>query len=79
MPSHHRSPNDKKEFPIGFTHQNIIAPNTRLEYLVRFQNTGNDTAFTVYVIDALDQNLNVESFEMGAASHPYQLSMQTTK
>lgn len=72
-------PNDKQAFPIGFTNQNIIAPNTRLEYLVRFQNTGNDTAFTVYVIDTLDQNLNVESFEMGAASHNYQLSMQTVK
>lgn len=72
-------PNDKQVFPIGFTNQNIIAPNTQLEYLVRFQNTGNDTAFTVYVIDTLDQNLNVESFEMGAASHPFELSMQTTK
>jgi hypothetical protein len=46
---------------------------------VRFQNTGNDTAFTVYVIDTLDQNLNVESFQMGAVSHPYQLNMQTVK
>ncbi len=72
-------PNDKQGFPMGFTNQNVIAPNTRLEYLVRFQNTGNDTAFTVFVIDTLDQNLNVESFEMGAASHPFELSMQTTK
>ena len=72
-------PNDKQVFPIGFTSQNIIPPNTKLEYLVRFQNTGNDTAFTVFVIDTLDSNLNPESFEMGTASHSYQLRMQTTK
>jgi uncharacterized repeat protein (TIGR01451 family) len=72
-------PNDKQAFPQGFTSQNIVPPNTRMEYLVRFQNTGTDTAFTVYVIDTLDQNLNVESFEMGAVSHPYQLTMQTVK
>ncbi len=72
-------PNDKQVFPIGFTNKNIIPPNTQLEYLVRFQNTGNDTAFTVYVIDTLDQNLNIESLEMGAVSHNYQLSMQTVR
>lgn len=72
-------PNDKQAFPQGFTNQNIIPPNTQLEYLIRFQNSGTDTAFNVFVIDSLDQNLHVESFEMGAVSHPYQLSMQTTK
>ncbi len=72
-------PNDKMVVPQGFTNQNIIPPNTQLEYLVRFQNTGNDTAFTVFVIDTLDTNLNPESLELGAASHNYQLSMQTVK
>ncbi len=72
-------PNDKQAFPRGFTNQNIIPPNSQLEYLVRFQNTGNDTAFTVYVIDTLDQNLNVESLELGASSHSYQISLQTIK
>ena len=72
-------PNDKQAFPKGFTSQHIIAPNTRLDYLVRFQNTGNDTAIGVYVIDTLDTNLNPESLEMGAASHNYELSMQTVK
>lgn len=50
-----------------------------MEYLVRFQNTGNDTAFTVYVIDSLDNSLNPEAFQIGAVSHPYEVSMQTTK
>ncbi len=72
-------PNDKTAVPEGFTNQNIIPPNTQLEYLVRFQNSGTDTAFNVFIIDTLDQNLNVESFEMGAVSHPHQLTMQTVK
>jgi len=72
-------PNDKQAFPIGFTGQNVIAPNTRLDYLIRFQNTGNDTAFNVNVIDTLDQNLNIESLEIGATSHVYSLSFQTLK
>jgi hypothetical protein len=31
----------------------------------------------VYFIDSLDNGLNPETFEMGAASHPFRLSMQT--
>lgn len=71
-------PNDKQVFPIGFTNQRIVAPNTRLEYLIRFQNTGTDTAFNVRVVDTVDQQLNMESFEMGAASHPCKLMVETT-
>lgn len=71
-------PNDKTVVPEGFTSQHVIPPGTKLEYLVRFQNTGTDTAFNVYVVDTLDGNLNPETFEMGAASHRYELSMQTS-
>lgn len=72
-------PNDKQVFPSGFTQHNIVAPGTPLEYLIRFQNTGNDTAFTVYILDTLSVHLNPETIEPGAASHPYELSMQTDK
>lgn len=40
------------------------------EPLIRFQNTGNDTAFTVVVRDTLDSRLDLASFEVTAASHP---------
>lgn len=72
-------PNDKQVFPIGFSAQRIVKPGTELEYLIRFQNTGNDTAYTVYVIDSLDRNLQIESLKLGAISHPYQVSLQTTR
>ncbi len=72
-------PNDKQATPIGFTSNHVVKPGTEVEYMVRFQNTGTDTAFTVYVIDSLDNNLDVESLKTGASSHPYELSLQTTR
>ncbi|HOY96425.1 MAG TPA: T9SS type A sorting domain-containing protein, partial [Catalimonadaceae bacterium] len=72
-------PNDKQVFPTGFTANHVVQPGTQLEYMVRFQNTGNDTAFTAYVVDSLDRNLNVESLEIGAVSHPYEVTLHTTR
>jgi len=72
-------PNDKHVFPLGFTADRIVKPDTRLEYLVRFQNTGTDTAFTVVVVDSIDANLNPESFALGAISHPVEVEIQTDK
>jgi hypothetical protein len=52
--------------------------DTRLEYLIRFQNTGTDTAFNVVIADTLDGNLDPESIEMGLSSHFYRWQMKTT-
>lgn len=46
-------------------------PNQQLQYVIRFQNTGNDTAFTVVIRDTLDINLDIYSVVQGAASHDY--------
>ncbi|MCC7464839.1 MAG: T9SS type A sorting domain-containing protein, partial [Saprospiraceae bacterium] len=46
-----------------------------LEYLIRFQNTGTDTAFRVEIRDTLSPHLDLASFKAGASSHPYQLSI----
>jgi hypothetical protein len=46
-----------------------------LEYIIRFQNTGNDTAFTVKIINPIDTNkLNLSTFEFTNASHPVNLN-----
>lgn len=46
-----------------------------LEYLIRFQNTGNDTAFTVKILNLIDTTkLELSSFEFVASSHPVNLS-----
>lgn len=64
-------PNDKQTFPRGFGDQRLIEPNTELEYLIRFQNTGTDTAFRVVIRDTLSPLLEVASVRPGVSSHPF--------
>lgn len=64
-------PNDKQAFPRGVGAEHWIMPGTELEYLIRFQNTGNDTAFTVVIRDTLAPWLDPLSVRPGASSHPY--------
>jgi len=47
-----------------------------LEYIIRFQNTGNDTAFTVSIQNNISELLDVSSFEYLASSHPMSMSYQ---
>lgn len=64
-------PNDKQAQPEGYGTPHYINDNTDLDYKIRFQNTGTDTAFTVVIRDTLSSYLNINSIEMGASSHPY--------
>ncbi|MBP6389684.1 MAG: T9SS type A sorting domain-containing protein [Flavobacteriales bacterium] len=45
-----------------------------LNYAIRFQNTGTDTAFTVLVEDILPQELQFSTFQFVAASHPMEIA-----
>ncbi len=51
--------------------EHFIEPNIPLDYQIRFQNTGTDTAFTVAVRDTLSTWLDPTTVRPGAASHPY--------
>ncbi len=64
-------PNDKQGFPLGYGEAHFIKENIDLEYLIRFQNTGNDTAFTVVLRDTIASELNLSSIRVGPASHDY--------
>jgi uncharacterized repeat protein (TIGR01451 family) len=68
-------PNDKAATPIGHSEEHFIVANTDLEYKIRFQNTGTDTAFTVVVVDSLSEWLQPGTVEAGASSHPYRLEV----
>ena len=68
-------PNDKQAFPIGVKSAHLIEANTPLEYMIRFQNTGTDTAFTVVVKDTLSSWLDPATVRPGAASHSYTWSL----
>lgn len=64
-------PNDKQGYPTGYSQVHYIKRGTDIEYLIRFQNTGTDTAFTVVIRDELSSALDPGSVVPGAASHPY--------
>jgi uncharacterized repeat protein (TIGR01451 family) len=68
-------PNDKTGYPNGYTEQHYINSNQQLQYVIRFQNTGTDTAFTVVIRDTLDYDLNIFTITPGVASHPYEFRM----
>jgi uncharacterized repeat protein (TIGR01451 family) len=62
-------PNDKQVFPNGYSEMHYIDNDTVLEFLVRFQNTGNAPATDVRIRDTLDMNLDLSTFELVANSH----------
>lgn len=68
-------PNDKTGYPNGVTDQYYIQPNQQLQYVIRFQNTGTDTAFTVVIRDTLDTDLNIFTVTPGVSSHAYEFRM----
>jgi len=70
-------PNDKMVRTSSGTSatQYFIGTDTWLDYTVRFQNTGTDTAFTVVIVDTLPAAADPLSFQPGAASHPFDVAM----
>ena len=64
-------PNDKQGYPLGWKETHLIEPNQQLQYKIRFQNTGNDTAFTVKIRDEVTGLLDLGTFRPGPASHAY--------
>jgi uncharacterized repeat protein (TIGR01451 family) len=69
-------PNDITVVPYGLENNGVITPeDSVLTYTIRFQNTGNDTAFKVVVVDTLSSHLDIRSIRLGAASHPFSFSI----
>ena len=56
-------PNEMSVSPEGY-----ITAGTNLEYTINFENTGNDTAHNIYVMDTLSDNVDVQSLHILAAS-----------
>lgn len=71
-------PNEKVAFPTGYGNEHFVEPGTQLEYGIHFQNTGNDTAFTVRLVDTLSQWLDPATIRPGASSHPYTFDLTGT-
>ncbi|NRA48337.1 MAG: hypothetical protein HRU12_04330, partial [Phaeodactylibacter sp.] len=69
-------PNDKRGFPVGYGTDHFIEEGQELEYHIRFQNTGTDTAFTVVIDDQISNALDLASIRPGTSSHPYTFSIE---
>ncbi|HYF29924.1 MAG TPA: T9SS type A sorting domain-containing protein [Chitinophagaceae bacterium] len=68
-------PNDKRESTgDNFSLQDVF-DGKHINYTIRFQNTGNDTAFNIFIRDTLDAKLDWTTMEMVSSSHPYRLTI----
>jgi hypothetical protein len=66
-------PNDKTCFPVITTNKNL----KKIEYLIRFQNVGSDTAYKVVVVDTIDTEfLPLTKIVIDEVSHPYDLDIK---
>ena len=68
-------PNDKTVSPTGVGVSHFITESTDLEYKIRFQNTGTDTAFLVVLTDSISNFLDIATIIPGASSHSYQYEL----
>lgn len=68
-------PNDKQGFPRGVSDEHFIPKGTEIEYMIRFQNTGTDTAFTVRILDTLSHYLDFATLRPGSSSHACDFKM----
>ena len=62
-------PNDKSVSPNEDV-SGTIMNGDMLSYHINFQNTGNDTAYTVVISDALSSNLDMNTFQLLGSSDP---------
>ncbi|GAB5554880.1 MAG: hypothetical protein Sapg2KO_44710 [Saprospiraceae bacterium] len=67
-------PNDKLVAPNQA--DSTISGNDLLTYTIRFQNTGNDTAFNIRILDTLNQYLDIGSVKPLGASHDYVMKIE---
>jgi hypothetical protein len=56
-------PNDIAVSPEGY-----VLPCTKLQYTIRFENTGNDTAHNIHVMDTLSNDLDINTLEIEVAT-----------
>lgn len=69
-------PNDKTTFVNGVQNDStLLLSEQKLEYVIRFQNTGTAPAQNIYILDTIQSTLELSSFEFVASSHPCTISI----
>lgn len=69
-------PNNKQVSPQGKGAEGLIHNNQSMVYTVHFQNTGNSSASRVFIIDTLDENLDISTLTVLQFSHWVTLSRE---
>lgn len=69
-------PNDKTAFVIGKVAESELVNGRSVDYLIRFQNTGTDTAFTVIIEDPISPLLDLRTVQLIGASHPCKMDIK---
>jgi uncharacterized repeat protein (TIGR01451 family) len=65
-------PNDKlAQTSLGSSSTWLIDEDEWIDYTIRFQNTGTDTAFNILITDTLPDILDPTTIQMGAGSHAF--------
>jgi len=65
-------PNDKlAQTSLSSSSTWVIDEDEWIDYTIRFQNTGTDTAFNILITDTLPPTLDPASIQMGAGSHAF--------
>jgi len=64
-------PNDKQSNP----HIYVLPGVKKIDYQIRFQNIGSDTAYGVTVLDTVDTRLPLKEITINSASHPYRFAV----
>ena len=65
----------KRGHPKGYDVPHYVSPETDLDFVIQFQNTGADTVQQVVIRDTLSAVLDPATVYPGAASHPYQFDI----
>ncbi|MFT4532971.1 MAG: putative repeat protein (TIGR01451 family) [Saprospiraceae bacterium] len=71
-------PNDKREYPDRAGEDNLTLMDEDIEYTIRFQNNGNDTAFQVKIVDPLDSNIDPSTIRVINSSHDVETCIEGT-
>ena len=67
-------PNDKSATPVLSTTQ--VANGDYIDYTIRFQNTGTDTAFNIVISDSLNNYLQPSTLKVINTSHPARVTVR---
>jgi hypothetical protein len=65
----------KRGHPKGYDVPNYVSPETDLDYLIRFVNSGSDTVQNIIVRDTLSAALDPATVYPGASSHNYDFTV----